>query len=176
MSCCFRCGFEESWWWCFNGLFWNHRIMSGKKYCLRVTLKASQLLSCPYEGKKIAVRLKWGKSRLWGGKRNETTCETCFDRKVLWDEDQNTFDYECKVYLENSMPKDTESLDRLFKCQSSLARLSISVSRYVQLKIVVSGVVLICAGPSGIRSFIWEISRIRSFWRWGRVSLGEGEK
>jgi hypothetical protein len=105
--------------------------MNGKEYCLRVTLKAKQLLNCPLEGKKITVRLKWGKNTLWGGQRNETNSAPCIDRKVTWDEDQNTFEYECKVYLENSMPNDPESRDRLSKRQPSSARLSISVSRSV---------------------------------------------
>jgi hypothetical protein len=108
--------------------------MNGTDYCLRIALKAKQLLNCPLEGKKINVRLKWGKHTLWGGQRNETSSEPCINRKVLWGDDKNTFEYECKVYLENSMPNDPESRDRLFKRQPSSARLSISVSRSVRNK------------------------------------------
>ncbi len=102
--------------------------MEGKKYCLRVTIKAKQLLNCPLEGKKINVGLLWGKRAFWGGQKNESDTVQCSDRKVLWDADQNTFEYECKVYLEKSMPTDAESRDRLSKRQPSSARLSISVS------------------------------------------------
>ena len=121
-------------------VFAKHHALSsyhetpGKEYSLRVTLKAKQLLNCPLEGKKITVRLKWGKSRPWGGQHNETSSEPCINRTVSWDADKNSFEYECKVYLENSIANDRESRDRFSKRQPSSARLSISVSRSVQSK------------------------------------------
>jgi hypothetical protein len=99
--------------------------MSGKEYRLRVTLKVKQLLDCPLESKSICVRLLWGRCSFWGGKTDQTQSQPCKNRKVLWDEDKNCFEYECKVYMENSIPTDNQS--RLFKRQPSSAHLSISV-------------------------------------------------
>ena len=101
--------------------------MSGKEYRLRVTLKVKQLLDCPLESKSICVRLLWGNNSIWGGKKDQTQSQPCKNRKVIWDEEKNCFEYECKVYMDNTMPMDNPSRDRLFKRQPSSAHLFISV-------------------------------------------------
>ena len=101
--------------------------MSGKVYRLRVTVRVKQLLDCPLESKSVSVRLLWGSKSMWGGRKDHTSSKPCKGRKVIWNEEEESFDYESKVYLENSKPGDPISRDRLFKRQPSSAKLSMSV-------------------------------------------------
>jgi hypothetical protein len=101
--------------------------VSGKEFQLRVTLKVKQLLDCPLESKDINVQLLWGRTVGWGGQKHVTSTETCINRKVSWDAERSKFEYECKVYLENTMPTDGAARDRLYKKQPASAHLYISV-------------------------------------------------
>ncbi len=111
-----------------NSLGGKSYHVSGKEFQLRVTLKVKHLLDCPLESKSINVQLHWGRTVVWGGQKDVSSSEPCINRKVSWDdESRSIFHYDCKVYLENSMPLDGAAKDRLYKKQPSSAHLSISV-------------------------------------------------
>lgn len=102
--------------------------MSGKEYHMRVSLKVKHLLDCPLEGRAINVQLHWGAKAMWGGRKDITSSEPCINRRVSWNESNAaTFEHSCKVYLENKMPSDGISKDRLYKRQPSASHLRISV-------------------------------------------------
>ena len=108
--------------------------MSGKEYRMRVTLRVKQLLDCPLENRSVSVRLIWGNNSFWGGKKDQTSSRRCKNRKITWNETEESFDYESKVYLGSSRPTDDVSRDRLFKRQPSSARLSLSVAKNCNMK------------------------------------------
>ena len=94
---------------------------------MKVSLKVKHLLDCPLENRSISVHLHWGSKAMWGGRKDITSSEPCINRKVSWFENNPTYEYECKVYLENMVPVDSVSKDRLYKRQPSTAHLCISV-------------------------------------------------
>jgi hypothetical protein len=94
---------------------------------MQVNLRLKRVINCPQIGRNFHVKLKWGKSHVWGNHEEQTRPVICKDRAVVWDQE---FEREVQVYLEGRAapdPGETAERDRLIKKQPSSAFLRMSL-------------------------------------------------